>query len=131
MDSNLTTLARALVALPGFEWRAGMLAVEDGGPGAVRVTDATVMVVGTGQHSTYFRDWVLTRKGRGWLPDLTDDATGGCLLAMLGPGWAARRTESRWAVFRPGVSVLEDPDIYGQSLAEAAARALVAIGRVP
>jgi len=60
------------------------------------------------------------------IPDLADDATGGCLLAMLGPGWACAHGVDVWSV-----AAWPDAPFDGQSLAEAAARALVAIGRVP
>ena len=124
----LVDLARALVALPGWRWRAGMLDTQ-----GARVRDCGLFDLPD--------DWdpaEYARLGHQRLPDLTDDATGGVLLtavfrlqpdATLGfdafagqlvLGGVLRPV----AVLRPGT-----PTTRGTTLAEAAARALVALGR--
>lgn len=103
-------VARQLVALPdGWRWVPGMLVW-----GGDRVTEATLGVA------------------HGALPDLTDDATGGVLLGMLPSVYEVDRDERGYRVrardskgdFVPG---RQSP--WSSTLAEAAARALVAIGR--
>lgn len=58
------------------------------------------------------------------IPDLTDAATGGVLLDMLGDGWLAVRARG-WGVHKPG-SPISPPRHHGETLAEACARALLA-----
>lgn len=58
------------------------------------------------------------------VPDLTDAATGGVLLDMLGDGWLAVRARG-WGVHKPG-SPISPPRHHGETLAEACARALLA-----
>ena len=58
------------------------------------------------------------------VPDLTDAATGGVLLDMLGDGWLAVRARG-WGVYKPG-SPINPPRHHGATLAEACARALLA-----
>lgn len=127
------TLARRAVACPGWRWVAGMLALEDGGSGAVRVTDTTIMIVGTGQHSTYFRNWCLTKKGRGWLPDLSDPATLGAVLGLVRERWGDSGVWcepdggdlTRWAAYR-SVRALGHRIASGATEAEALIAALEA-----
>ena len=58
------------------------------------------------------------------VPDLTDAATGGVLLDMLGDGWLAVCARG-WGVHKPG-SPISPPRHHGETLAEACARALLA-----
>ena len=140
MPADLT-LARELVALPGWQWMPGMLAVSlSPGPGQ-RLSDAGW----TGTWSQRCRDavpppvpewisqpedaaWYPAEPG-GWWPDLDDPATGGVLLDLLGPGWSAHRSSTAWTVRGPG------PRGYSYAASEptlgrACARALVARGWV-
>ena len=131
-DPDLTTLSRSLVALPGFAWRAGMLSacgwrvLMTLGP----IIDASAGC--SGEVARFRGDDVIrnaldVEAPSTWSPDLTDDATGGCLMALLGPTWSARRVlVDLWHV-TDGTRTF----YAGKTLAEAAARALVAIGRVP
>ena len=63
MTPDLRTLAAAVIALPGWEWPAGMCATNGDG----------------------LRVWLQTSRTSvpGWLPDITDPATGGALLALM------------------------------------------------
>ena len=63
MTPDLRTLAAAVIALPGWEWPAGMC-----------VTNANGLRVWTQSIYSSMPDW---------LPDLTDPATGGALLALM------------------------------------------------
>lgn len=134
------TLARQLVALPGFRWTPGMLAV--GNPGTTfegawcriltasddgRVyswtdEDSNVVTSDYGALDTYMDA----------IPDLTDPATGGELLNLIRPndrwriemsnGYTAHVTVPGDTVFARATKCL--------TLAEACARVLVALGRV-
>jgi len=78
MTEEQIALARRAVACKGWEWLPGMLAVEQAVPGMalsphpVRVDD-------------YWHNVGV------WLPDLTDPATLGCLLALVREAWEPRR----------------------------------------
>ena len=63
MTTDLRTLAAAVIALPGWKWPAGMCVTN---PDGLRV-------------------WLQASHTSvpGWLPDLTDPATGGALLALM------------------------------------------------
>jgi hypothetical protein len=86
MTPEMLDLARRAVACRGFRWMPGMLAVEQAVPGMalsarpVRVDD-------------YWHEVGV------WLPDLTDPATLGCLLALVREAWGD-----------PSLSVLFDHD---------------------
>ena len=139
MTPDLTALARALVALPGWTWGAGMLACCQT-PGHGRTIDDPVSAW-TGIHRMRCREatppmvegWkalpgdheVYPQTG-GWWPDLLDASTGGILLDRLGPDYGVERYGAdSWCVF----SAELDEDAHGPSLASACARAMVARGR--
>ena len=124
MTPDLTTLARALVALPGWTWAPGML------------TTAGSRVVGV--DGQILLCWALDDlpfgaiklAGTASLPDLLDRATGGVLLDRLGPGWTAlRHLDDWWQVYE--VPTYQGAVRYGSrlSLGESVARAMVARGR--
>jgi len=64
--------------------------------------------------------------GVGLAPDLSDPATGGCLLTLLGVGWAAQQFEEDWQVW----GGLCGEFFRGASLGEACALAMVAVDEV-
>ena len=68
------------------------------------------------------------RGGDGWLPDLTDAATGGVMLDLLAEGGHTVCTfdsrPNRYAAMLNG-----HYEVYGATLAEAVARVAVAVGR--
>ena len=94
------------------------------------------MVIRRGLDETHtWRLEIPTVPGRaisgGWIPDLTDAATGGVLLSMLPPGSAARhnpRHVSTWTVTYVMQS-RRHSTLGCATLAEAAARALLAVKR--
>jgi hypothetical protein len=128
-------LARVLVTLPGWRWRAGMLTAQRGPDGAVddtiRCTRDADDPGGPAAAADREQDAYWTEAGD--LPDLTDDATGGVLLAMLaslGRVWTEHDT-LRGVVSVEVWATGQDPEVAaaGSTIAEAAARALVALGR--
>ena len=81
----MTELAKRAVACRGWRWMPGMLAADTG----LRLDEMTT-------------DW------EGTLPDLSDPATAGCLLALVREAWddpvahceeLFRRISGDWAVF--------------------------------
>ena len=116
MRPDQIDLARRLVACPRWRWVPGM---------GVRRWSGHGKVSAVARVSASFREtpWL----SEGWLPDLTDPATAGCLLAMLvaadpGAGW--------------GVSCGPDVgwratscahDLSGATCGEALARALLVV----
>ena len=115
MTPDQLTLARAVVALPGWEWRPGMRWLDPG---------ATVLTLG------WVRSPVLVPSGA--VPDLQNDATGGCLLAMLAtPGTVTVFYDvDRDVPGGPwGVATGQDHASLGSTLAEACARCALARGR--
>ena len=130
--ADLTTLARAVTALPGFEWREGM--IDDDGVVVLDVhDDSTITTSELVNAGTGFTNWQEHRHGRPpevmayCVPDLEHPANGGILLAMLGQCQVVY-DGLYWAV-KPyrGKMAYE----LGATLAEAAARALVALGKAP
>lgn len=129
MNDEQRDLARRLAAHPRFEWRPGMLALEDPSlgnwqPGDYRwriITGAPDLAAVTAEHDIHEAPYMPYAFARA-VPDLTDAATGGVLLGMLGPGWSldtnAASIELRGPCGKGGVYV-------GDSLAEACARALL------
>lgn len=119
-------LARQLAALPGFRWRRRMSAVWSQLPehGGHRMTLDAV------DGRAYDDPWFNPVLGR-WNcdgPDLTDDATGGVLLGWLSGMGALPdvcRDETHWIVDYHGSATR----YAGNTLAEACARALIAVGR--
>ena len=70
MTPDLRTLAAAIVALPGWEWRPGMRAIFPSGQGVhVQALGAPSGICGAPPAMC--------------LPDLTDPATGGALLTLM------------------------------------------------
>lgn len=67
-----------------------------------------------------------------WVLDLTDAATGGVMGAAWatagGSVWIGPKTDG-WRARAPGASILDEPSGRGATLAEAVARAAVALGR--
>lgn len=85
----MSDLARRLVACPRFRWVDGMRAHERAAAG---------MSIHGERPCRVSADW---SPGVGWLPDLTDPATVGCLLALVRevyqkPEAYVRRCGQRW-----------------------------------
>jgi len=80
----MSDLARELVALPGFRWMPGMLAT----PVAYRcvgIYGEPLLPYGTCEDEGAEQElWPFAHD---WLPDLTDPATLGCLLALVREAW--------------------------------------------
>lgn len=83
-DSNLTILAHRAVATPRWRWVPGMLAVEWAVPGMV-LTDGRPVRVDDRWHEVGV-----------WLPDLSDPATLGCLLALVREAWGDPTLSPCW-----------------------------------
>lgn len=143
MTPDMIALARALVALPGWEWRPGMVALPESHPDErwlLAWADPAAGWHGGGVQTHHpHKEWAVGHDehdpielGQGWVPDLLDPATGGVMLDMLarrGGAWSAGRYEETWdwwVSLRDGAEahVLVEP-----SLAAACARAMVARGR--
>ncbi len=108
MDKEQTEIARLLTELDGFEWAAGMSYHLDGRRQRMHGNDPSAWLVSFGY------------------PDLTDAATGGILLGALGPCQVVRHCEyPGWAVKEIGSKQAYH---LGETLAEACARALIAMG---
>jgi hypothetical protein len=121
MTPEMLDLARRAVACKGWRWMPGMLAVEQAVPGMalsarpVRVDD-------------YWHEVGV------WLPDLTDPATVGCLLALVREAWG-QEDMGAVRIFRDGLRkwcVEHDEDdaqagaFYGPTEADALVEALEA-----
>lgn len=129
----MSDLAARLMDCPLFELAAGML-LTDGAAVAFRVHHDGIGLV----LLPNVRGWPAQSLGdieelrvRGLRPVLTDDGTAGCLLAMLGDRlWSAERyDDGPWGVWVRSQTPGDAYEHMGDSLAEACARALVAIGR--
>lgn len=118
MTPDLTTLARAYMALPVAPKMAEVLIAYSTGRDLYRRDSDGVLWVDAA---------VLAAPDYEWLPDLTDRANGGVMLALLGPGWLVyqRVHDGRWEVGRPDGEHRQE----GATLAEAVARVAVAVGR--
>ena len=79
MSAKLKTLSRRAVACPRWRWMPGMLSDK-----GLRVTrcDRDGYVVGYYEDLSYIAECV-----QGSLPDLSDPATLGCLLALVREAW--------------------------------------------
>jgi hypothetical protein len=75
MTDEQIALARRAVACKGWRWMPGMLAVEWSAPG-MSLTGGRPVRVDDGWHEVGV-----------WLPDLSDPATLGCLLALVREAW--------------------------------------------
>ena len=137
MNPDQLDLARRLAAHPRFEWRRGMAALESSPSGNWQPGDyewrilsgAPDLAAVTSEHDIHEAPYMPSAFGRAY-PDLTDAATGGVLLHILGPGYELAHysrptgTMSLWVVKLRG-----RPDAIqyaGCTLAEACARALLA-----
>lgn len=102
MVSPDLTLARQLTALDSFAWAAGMLAFGHVPRRLFLSSRGKLLCVGEGKHGLYGEttggcvgDWSRVCEATDSLPDLDDPATGGCLLAQLGPeAWRVRYSPS-------------------------------------
>ena len=113
-------LAREVVALPGWRWLPGMLNGKD-----------RTRYVGdeSWAWSDPYRHHAQGIAGDDW-PDLTDPATAGCLLALLGPVWAVvppGGCQEQWSIALSE----EGAVVRGDTLGEASARAAIAMDRWP
>lgn len=113
MTPDLLTLSRQLAALPGAPRRnMAMLRCD---------TDRN-----NGYRDSRGVRWVWDPDDHDFTAiDLTDPATGGVLLPTVGPCNVSRMTSGEWVILARG-HIGEE----GATLAEAAARVLVALGRV-
>ena len=90
MTDNAQDLARRAVACPGWRWMPGMLG-QDQSDGATWTCLGRAILAG-GRESTRFR-WaepggaICRDTEVDMLPDLTDPATLGCLLALVREAW--------------------------------------------
>lgn len=75
MTDDMIKLGKRAVACKGFRWLPGMLAVEWAAPG-MGLTGGRPVRVDERWHEVGV-----------WLPDLTDPATLGCLLALVREAW--------------------------------------------
>ena len=117
MTPDLLALARAVIALPGWRWMPGM------------ATQNKARVIEVNKHGGLFH--LYTALGAipaepqwPYVPDLTDAATGGCMLAMLGPCRVWIDSEGDAWMQEAGL----DPEPF-RTLAEACARVALARGR--
>lgn len=138
-------LARALVALPGWEWRAGMTAIDKKGARWLVYFGRPAILCGQGiGHAGYVGGWESSAPiFLSPIPDLTDDATGGILLGMLPPDHMIDRCAGAATVTIRGHRPARPDLVYehgglnvwwsvnGATLGEAVAAALVAVGRCP
>ena len=100
MTTALTAAAERLITLPGFRWMPGMRDVE----GRRFVGDTE-----TAEPLSIFVEWLVDvssgfERAPRALPDLTDPATLGCVLAMVREAWGTQRAncymtwpENDWA----------------------------------
>jgi hypothetical protein len=121
-------LARAIVKLPGWRWMPGMRSL-DKTMGPARV----VLVRASGDHYVIKEQREVDGfrlAAEGW-PDLTDAATGGCLLELLGD--AVRHghlCSDGWLIeyVNGGAGM---PQADGSTLGAACARVALALGHWP
>lgn len=76
MTEDMLDLARRAVACKGFRWMDGMRALDGDGACGFRLTENSGL---PGHPEPVVDD--------AWLPDLTDPATLGCLLALVREAW--------------------------------------------
>lgn len=148
MTPELLTLADSVVALPGWRWMPGMLTRNgDRIKVAARYDDGrwrldtsnNESIYNTGLDDAWKCNWYDIKTGRDRemaadapLPDLTDAATGGCMLVMLG---RCRAVPGPLGVGGVAVEVFDmdarmwSPEQRGATLAEACARVALARGR--
>jgi hypothetical protein len=138
-----SALARRAVACKGWWWMPGMLAIGVGWIGAARICEVTDGTPELWEYRGYMRG-PCTSHCRGdetpWaeshsepLPDLSDPATLGCLLALVRQAWGYPRAHVA-EMFTPGAGWLaytnhagdRDHRFYGATEAEALVSALEA-----
>lgn len=90
MDEQLIDLGRRLVALPGFRWMPGMLR-DDGWRffGLDRSNGEEHGFVRAADGGSVAYSWPLHLREVRAIPDLSDPATLGCLLALVREVWKA------------------------------------------
>lgn len=84
-DPNFSDLARRAIAAPGWRWMPGMLITDDGAGVRLCWFDDQHMhgVAADGCA------WMRLRRDRERVPDLSDPATVGCLLALVREAWSS------------------------------------------
>lgn len=103
MTEDMIALARRAVACKGWRWREGMRTTC-----GVRVNEGgNDYLIGHRQGATRDGGGWIDDDSAGYLPDLTDPATLGCLLALVREAWGDPLlnvlylpTEERWGVER-------------------------------
>lgn len=121
--SETYALARRALACKGWRWMPGMLAVEWAVPGMV-LTDGRPVRVDDRWHEVGV-----------WLPDLSDPATLGCVLALVREAWGDPTAhvepsyEGKWRAWAGRYSA-DNPPISRSTEAEALVAALEAAGAV-
>ena len=93
--SDALDLARRAVACKGWRWRRGMVAICDNGWPVLRGTDTWEWDAHGGWPGGPPRAELLAALQRELLPDLTDPATIGCLLALVREAWGQPRLHAR------------------------------------
>ena len=123
MNADLLTLARAVVALPGWEWRPGMLTV-DGERMLVDVACGLMRYIAA-PYDESDRDMMADA-----VPNLADDATGGVMLALLATTEPVVRV-SVWGSDRVAVDTESGRlrSFSGRTLGEAVAKCAISRGR--
>jgi hypothetical protein len=127
MNDEQMKVARELAGHSRFEWRAGMKPCAAELALFVWKLDR---VEEDGWNPQHCDDIALPQgwpdaKREAW-PDLTDDATGGVLLGMLGDWWAVRIVKGGVTVRPSGQGERSHLSRSGATLAEACARVLLA-----
>lgn len=130
----MSEIAQQAMALPGFKWMPGMLPIV---PGVGRYQSDRVFEPGSPptvfmeEQEEQGRPWWPDELPAGSVPDLSDPATGGCLLELLG----LPNTAYSWLEH---VQVVTWPDgadsrvgARGATLAEACCHVAIALGRWP
>ena len=123
MNADLLTLARAVVALPGWEWRPGMLTA-DGERMLVDVACGLWRYIAA-PYDESDRDMMADA-----VPNLADDATGGVMLALLATTEPVVRV-SVWGSDRVAVDTESGRlrSFSGRTLGEAVAKCAISRGR--
>jgi hypothetical protein len=85
MTEEQIALARRAVACKGWRWMDGMRALDGDGACGFRLTENSGL---PGHPEPVVDD--------AWLPDLTDSATLGCLLALVREAWKGYRLWLEW-----------------------------------
>lgn len=152
MSPDLSRLARDVAALSGWRWMLGMTSI-DGWliVGADYADDGSIKGIAAMDERGDFSRWIMVDGCLcgNWLPIigpipaskplpaaplLTDPATAGCLLFLLGDAVSTvygPGEEGSWqvSVYRDGAG--HDEPRHGITLGEACARAALALGRWP